>query len=96
MTITQPVSDKHLLEAISLRISGCFGAMSVANALGGSPSVPWALARKHGLDELVADALDRGLDVRGIKAAVDGTPFMETPAYLRVRDSIGGRPDFPA
>jgi hypothetical protein len=89
------VKDSDLVQAIRLGISKCFGAMSIANTLGGSPSIPWDLVRKHGLAELVADALDRGIDVKSIKAAVDETPFMETTSYLRVRDEIGGRPDFP-
>ncbi len=94
-TITKPVSDADLKEAICLMVSECFGAMCIANALGGSPSVPWEIVRKHRLAELVADALDRLLPVRDFKAAVTGTPFMETKAYLRLRDEIGGRSDFP-
>lgn len=96
MTISQPVPDSVLRKAIELRISQCFGAMNMANALGGSPSPEWDVARSHRLPELVADALDRGLPVREFKAAVDNTPFCDTKAYLRVREEIGGRADFPA
>jgi len=92
--LMQPVPVSVLKQAISLRISKSFPAMSVANAIGGSYSPAWDLARRVRLAELVADALDRGLDVRNIKE-VDGTPFCDTAAYLRVRDEIGGRPDFP-
>jgi hypothetical protein len=70
--------------------------MSIANAMGGTPSLPWKLARDYSLDTLIADALDRKLPVRDFKAAVTGTPFMETKAYLRVRELIGGRSDFPS
>jgi hypothetical protein len=95
-TISEPISNAVLSEAISLRISECYGAMDIANRLGGSPSVAWKVARAHRLAELVADALDRGIDVRAIKAAVDKTAFCDTKAYLRVREEIGGRADFPA
>lgn len=90
-------TDEHVLEAIRLRCSQCFQAMNFANALGGSPSVPWELVRTYSLSELVADALDRGLvdELRTLKAAVDHTPFMDTPHYLKVREMIGGRVDFP-
>lgn len=93
--VTVPVKNEDLVEAISLKISKHFGALNIANALGGSPSVAWQVVRRTSLSEMVADALDRGLDVKSIKAAVDGTPFVETESYLRVRSEIGGRPDFP-
>lgn len=95
MTITVPVSDADLLQAIRLQLSSCFAAMSIANALGGSPIPAWGLARKHRLAELVSDALDRGLDVRSLKSAVDEIPFVDCSRYLKLREEIGGRPDFP-
>lgn len=93
--ITVPVNDGVLMKAIELRISECFGAMNIANALGGSGSPEWDLVRKHRLPEMVADALDRGLPVKELKAAVTGTPFIECKCYERLRDEIGGRHDFP-
>jgi hypothetical protein len=94
-TITQPISDADLRKAICLKLSECFGAMNIANAIGGTPSVAWTVARQHRLAELVADALDRGLPVGEFRAAVDNTPFMETKSYMRLREEIGGRADFP-
>lgn len=93
--LMEPVKTSTIIKAIELRISECFGAMLMANALGGRPSPEWDLVRRVGLDELVADALDRKVDVRQIRAAVDKTAFMDTPAYRRVKEMIGGRPDFP-
>lgn len=84
--ITSPVSDRDLIKAIELRISKCFVAMDIANALGGSQSIPWDIARKYSVMELVAEALDRKLDVCSIKAAVDGTSFMDTEMYSILRD----------
>lgn len=95
MTISTPVSDKDLQKAIELRISECYGAMSIANALGGSRSIPWDLARNHRLPELVADALDRGLDLKSFRASVDETPFMDCKSYMRIREEIGGHANFP-
>ena len=93
--IAMEVSNAVLQKAIELRISGCFPAMNVANSIGGSPSPEWDLVRKYGLDELVADALDRGMPVADFKAAVTGERFTDCKLYLKVRDIIGGRPDFP-
>jgi hypothetical protein len=94
--IALEVSNGMLRKAIELRISSCFPAMNIANSLGGSPSPEWDLVRKYGLDELVADALDRGMPVAEFRAAVTGEKFTDCKLYLKVRDIIGGRPDFPA
>lgn len=81
MEITTPVSDADLLHAIELRCSECFGAMNFANALGGSKSVPWELVRTYSFLDLVDKAIERGLDVMGIKAAVDHRPIQDTTIW---------------
>lgn len=93
--IALEVSNKILRKAIELRISSCFTAMNIANSIGGSPSPEWDLVRKYSLPELVADALDRGMPVAEFRAAVTDEKFTDCRLYLKVRDEIGGRPDFP-
>jgi hypothetical protein len=93
--IALEVKNDVLQKAIELRISGCFTAMNIANSLGGSPSDEWSLVRRYSLPEMVADALDRGMPVAEFRAAVTGEKFTDCKLYLKVRDEIGGRPDFP-
>jgi hypothetical protein len=81
------VSDEDLMEAIRLRISECFPAMNIANALGGAEDIPWKLVRQCTLVQMVVEALDRNLPVKDLRA-VDGKPFLETSAYLVIRDKI--------
>ena len=95
MPITQTVSNETLQEAIELRISEYFPAMNVANALGGTPSPAWDVARANSLSSLVADACDRLMPVREFRAAVSGTLFMDTAAYMRLRNEIGNNANFP-
>lgn len=95
MEVKRPVTDAVLREAIEIRISECFGAMSIANAIGGREDDVWRLIRQVSLVEMIAEALDRGLPVREFKTAVGDIRFLDTPYYLKVRDLIGGRADFP-
>jgi hypothetical protein len=93
--ITLEVSNALLRKATELRMSDCYGAMSIANVLGGSPSHEWDLARKYRLADLVAEALDRGLPVGEFRSAVEGKRLIDCRCYLRLKEEIGGRPDFP-
>ena len=77
------VKDADLLQAISLRCSECFAAMNIANAIGGSPSVPWDMVRTFSLVEMVREAHDRKLDLSLLKAAVDNHLVVETEIYLK-------------
>lgn len=93
--INLEVSNAVLKEAIELRICECFPALNFANSLGGTETMAWKLVRKYGLVELVEEALDRGLPVGDFKSSVEGTRFIDCKLYMRVREQIGGRADFP-
>lgn len=89
------VSDQELRDAIELRMSDHFPAMNIANAMAGSQTPKWELARKYRLPLLVAEALDRGLPVGTFKDTLNGFTFCECKSYARVEQEIGGRADFP-
>ena len=93
--IALEVTNNVLRAAIELRMSDVFPAMNIANALGGLQTDVWKIVRQYGLDELIAEALDRGLPVDEFKSAVEHKKFTDCKCYLRVRDIIGGRHDFP-
>ena len=87
--IATPVSDAELLHAIELRCSECFGAMNFANALGGSETTEWKLVREYSFLVMVDEAIKRGLDVMGVKSAVDKRPIQETviwKSYLAAKE----------
>lgn len=96
LTLNTEVSNDLLKKAIELRINDCFGALNMANSLGGVSTTEWELVRQHGLDALVEEALDRLMPVGDFKASVDGKRFTECKVYLRLRGIIGGRSDFPS
>jgi len=54
--------DSDIIEAIKIRTSECFGAMSIANAMAGYQSNSWYLIRNYSLDELKEEAKKRGLN----------------------------------
>lgn len=93
--LTLPVSNETLRRAIELRMSDCYPAMSIANALGGTPSNSWAIARKYRLALLVEEAIDRGLPVAEFYDPVADKRFVDCKCYLRLRDEIGGKIGFP-
>lgn len=86
--ISTPVPDRVLRSAIELKCSECYGALSMANALGGSPSADWLCARAHKLADLVAEVRQRKLDMADWKAAVDNKTLCDTPAYCRAIKEI--------
>lgn len=93
--IALEVDNGTLRKAIELRMNDCFPAMNIANSMGGTQSDAWQLVRTFGFDELVAEALDRGLSITEFRSSVDNKMFTDCRLYLKVRDIIGGRPDFP-
>lgn len=84
------VEDKDLIHAIELLISECFGAMNIANALGGIETKPWKIVRSSSLVELVKEAVNRKINLKELKSAVDKTPFMESKAYAKLQKSSIG------
>lgn len=89
------VSNDVLKKAVELRMSDVFPSMNVANAIGGTQTDAWRLCRQESLAELIAESLDRGLPVSEFRCEVTDKKFMDCRSYLRVREEIGGRPDFP-
>lgn len=77
-----PVKDSVLRAAIELKTSECYGSLSVANMLGGSPSAEWTLARANKLIDLIAEAQARDLDLTNWKTVVCKTPVLESPAFI--------------
>lgn len=77
------ISVKELKQAICLKCANCYGAMSFANALGGSKTDAWYLCHTHTLKELLAEANELKLDLSGLKCAVEEQPIEETLYYKR-------------
>lgn len=75
------VPDRVIKEAVELKLSSCYPAMSMANAIGGSRSQVWDVARGNKVVDLIASAIARGMDVSKWKTAVDGKDIAESGAY---------------
>lgn len=92
MTLTDPVSDADLREAIEILISESFLAMSIANAVARSPvapQTPWRLLRTFTPRQLFDEAVERKLPLGEFRAAVGERPITEAPiyqAYLRSKE----------
>jgi hypothetical protein len=86
--IATPVSDHILRHAIELKCSGCYGAMSIANALGGSQTEDWKIARAHKLVDLIAEARRRQLDMATWKTAVDDAILCDSEPAREAFDKI--------
>lgn len=65
-------SQEDVERALELIFSECFGAMKMANLLGGSKDNPWKLIHSFSLDEIFAEAKRMGIDLRSIKPAILG------------------------
>ena len=62
MKVDKRISDENLLKGASLRFSRHFGALSMANRIGGEQTDAWLVARLHVLD--ILDEIEkRGLDI---------------------------------
>jgi hypothetical protein len=81
ITVVQPVRDDDLIQAIAIRCSPVFGALSMANALGGARTDAWRAVREFTLVQLVDDALTRGLDLTALKAACCDVLVIDTPPF---------------
>ena len=60
-----PPTEAEISEAIQIRTSECFGALNIANALGGSETNSWYLIRNYTLEQLKEEATTMGLAFRG-------------------------------
>ena len=88
ITLEQEITDKDLTKAISLKCANCYGALSFANALGGSQDVPWQLCHKYPLKDLLEEAEQRKIDLTNVNAAVEVIPVQETMYYKRAKGII--------
>ncbi len=82
------ISHKELKQAICLKCANCYGAMSFANALGGSKTDAWYLCHEYTLKQLLEEAKSLNLDLGGLKCAVEDTPIEETLYYKRAAGLI--------
>ncbi len=82
------ISVESLKEAIRLRCAMCYTAMSFANEIGGSRTDAWDLCHKHSLKELLEEADAQGLDLDGIRAAIDDVPVKDTLLYRNARGLV--------
>lgn len=84
LTTSQPVPDEVLLDALRIRCSPAFGAMQLANALGGvsDDGGPWPILRQHPPLAIVMEVLDRQLSVDGLTASCSETPVTESWVWI--------------
>jgi hypothetical protein len=80
--ITITPKQEAVREAIRLKSANCWGALSMANALGGSKTEAWDLAHTYPLKDLIAHARENNILTADLKAAVDETP-VEQSLYFR-------------
>lgn len=86
--IGNPAKDSEIRSAIELKCSACYGAMSVANALGGSQTADWRLARRYKLVDLIAEANRRGLDMTDWKTAVMQERLCDTAPFVKAGELL--------
>ena len=83
-----PVSNEVLRKAIELKCSAFYTAMSVANALGGSKSNDWIIARSNSLVDLIEEANRRNLDMSEWKTAVDSINLCDSEPFITATKKI--------
>lgn len=83
VTKERTVSHDDLKKAICLKCSPCYGAMAFANALGGSKTDAWYLCHAYTLKQLLDEAKEQNLDLKGLMCAVESQPIEETFYYKR-------------
>ena len=82
------ISHKALKEAICLKCANCYGAMSFANALGGSKTDAWLLCHAYSLKVLLGEAAAQKIDLNGLVSAIDNQPIEQTMYYRRATGAI--------
>ena len=85
------ISHDDLKKAISLKCANCYGAMSFANALGGSRTNAWYLCHAYTLKQLLDEANSIGLDLSDVKSAIDHKLVKETLYYKRTSGEMTER-----
>lgn len=64
------ISDKNLLEAISIRFDRHFPAMNIARMFGGGSTVQWTILEQFKPAELLAEAKEREIDLSALEVAM--------------------------
>lgn len=86
--VNRTISVESLKQAICLKCANCYGAMSFANAIGGSKTDAWALCHAYELKQLLEEAEAQGLDLGDARAAVTNEPVRETLYYRRATGEL--------
>lgn len=81
LMLAQPLASSDLLEAIALMCSPVFGALHMANALGGAQTAAWSAVRSFSLAQLIDEAVQRGLDLFDLPAACVDAKVVDTPPF---------------
>lgn len=87
LTLAQ-VSDSDLLKALSLKSAPCYAAMAFANALGGTPSIPWMICHSTKLADIISEVRLRKLDISSLKCAVEDLPVEKCLYFRRAEGTI--------
>lgn len=81
-TMLQTVATPVLKKALALAFADCYGAMAMCRALGNAAEIPaWTLCDNHTREQMVAEALSRGVRLRAIKTSVDNVTLTQSYAY---------------
>lgn len=79
--VIQQASGEDVQKAVQIIASECFGAMRIANAMGGVQTVPWQIVHNNSWADIVAEAKARGLKFEEMKCAVTDTPLTRSATY---------------
>lgn len=74
-------SDEILIRAISVRFSECFGAMSAARIFSGQPCAWWDVIENHSAQDIIKEAVARGINLSGITISIPQQSLTESFAY---------------
>lgn len=74
----QLAGDNAVREAVEILAAECYGALQVANSIGGSLTPAWEILRACTWANIVQEATKRGFDFSTMTCAVTGTPLLQS------------------
>ncbi len=80
-TVTRPVSNAALVEAIALVTSPVWGALSMANALAGAQTEAWQILHNYPPCEIVDEIIARDISLDGVLAACSRILVTDSPVF---------------
>lgn len=80
-TVTLPVSNAALVEAIALLTSPVWGALCIANALAGMQTEPWQIVNSYTSREIVDEIIERSVSLDDVLAACSSVLVTNTPVF---------------